>query len=101
MAKTETFPWDPAEHLETEEDMSLYLNIALEDGDHRLIIATLDDIARARKMRGIACDEGSETVDLCQSLSTNGNPTFDAVLEAVRALGFRLKVDLASQPSNE
>ena len=40
MAKTKTLQWDPAEHLETEEDMAMYLNIALEDGDQRLIIAT-------------------------------------------------------------
>ena len=25
MAKTQTRPWDPAEHLETEEDMAAYL----------------------------------------------------------------------------
>lgn len=101
MAKVELFPWDPAEHLESEEDMTLYLNIALEDGDQHLIIATLDDIARARRMRGIAHDGDSATVDLCKSLSANGNPNFDAVLEAVRALGFRLKVDLASQTSDK
>ena len=50
MAKTQTRPWDPAEHLETEEDMAAYLNVALEDGDLRLITAALGDIARARRM---------------------------------------------------
>ncbi len=58
MAKTKTLPWDPAEHLETEEDMAMYLNIALEDGDQRLIIATLEDIARARRITGGAQGEG-------------------------------------------
>ena len=52
MAKTKTLPWDPAEHVETEEDKAMYLNIALEDGDQRLIIATLEDIARARRITG-------------------------------------------------
>ena len=33
MAKTQTRPWDPAEHLETDEDMAAYLNVALEEGD--------------------------------------------------------------------
>ena len=50
MAKTPTRPWDPAEHLETEEDMVAYLNAALEDGDMGLIVAALGDIARARQM---------------------------------------------------
>ena len=49
MAKTRTRPWDPAEHLETEEDMAAYLNVALEDGDLSLIVATVEDIARARR----------------------------------------------------
>lgn len=50
MAKTRTRPWDPAEHLETEEDMAAYLNVALEDGDLGLVIATLGDIARTGRM---------------------------------------------------
>ena len=50
MAKTPTRPWDPAENLETEEDMAAYLNVALEDGDRGLIMAALGDIARARQM---------------------------------------------------
>ena len=33
MGKTQTRPWDPAEHIETVEDMAAYLNVALEDGD--------------------------------------------------------------------
>ena len=49
MDKTRTRPWDPAEHLETEEDMAAYLNVALEENDLGLIMATLGDIARAQK----------------------------------------------------
>ena len=41
MEKTQTNLWDPAEHLETEEDMAAYLNVALEVGDLSLIMATL------------------------------------------------------------
>jgi probable addiction module antidote protein len=48
MEKTETHPWDPAEHLETDEDMAVYLEAALEDGDPALVAAALGDIARAR-----------------------------------------------------
>ena len=48
MAKTQTRPWDPAEHLETGDDMAAYLNVALEEGDLSLIMASLGDIARAR-----------------------------------------------------
>lgn len=50
MEKTHTIPWGPAEPLETEEDLTIYLNVALENGDPRLIIGTLGDIARALTM---------------------------------------------------
>lgn len=48
MAKTLTRPWDAAEHLETEEDMAVYLEAALQEGDSALIAAALGDIVRAK-----------------------------------------------------
>ena len=51
MEKTKTFPWDPADHLQTEEDTAAYLNGALEEGDTSLIKAALEDIARAKSDR--------------------------------------------------
>ena len=92
MAKTQTRPWDPAEHLETEEDMAAYLNVALEEGDLSLIMATLGDIARARRMALVAQEAGLGRESLYKSLSSNGNPEFATVLKVVRALGFRLQV---------
>ena len=91
MAKTQTRPWDPAEHLETEEDMAAYLNVALEDGDLSLIMATLGDIARAQRMAVVAQDTGLGRESLYKSLSANGNPEFATVLKVVRALGLRLQ----------
>ncbi len=48
MAKTKTTLWDPAEHLETDEDIAAYLEAALEEGDPALVAAALGDIARAK-----------------------------------------------------
>jgi probable addiction module antidote protein len=53
-----TRPWDTAEHLVTDEDMALYLEVALEDGDPALITAAIGDIARAKGMTQIAGDSG-------------------------------------------
>lgn len=47
MAKTRTRTWDPAEHLQTEEDVAAYLEAAAEEGDPDLMAAALDDVARA------------------------------------------------------
>jgi probable addiction module antidote protein len=47
---TSTTTWDPAEHLQTEEDMAAYLEAAVEEGDAALVAAALGDIARAKGM---------------------------------------------------
>ena len=91
MARTQTRPWDPAEHLETEEDMAAYLNVALEEGDLALIMATLGDIARARTMTVVAEETGLGRESLYKSLSANGNPEFATVLKVMSALGLRLQ----------
>lgn len=46
----ETHVWEVVDHLKTEEDMIAYLDAALEDGDPSLIVAALEDIARALSM---------------------------------------------------
>jgi probable addiction module antidote protein len=46
MAKTITTLWEPADHLNTEEDMVAYLEAALEEADPALVAAALGDIAR-------------------------------------------------------
>jgi probable addiction module antidote protein len=90
LAKTQTWPWDPAEHLETTEDMAAYLEAALEDGDPRLVTAALGDIARAHGMATIARAAGLRRESLYKALSAEGNPEFATVLRVVRALGLKL-----------
>ncbi|MEN8151182.1 MAG: addiction module antidote protein [Planctomycetota bacterium] len=90
MAKTKTRPWDPAEHLETPEDMALYLEAALEEGDAALIAAALGDIARAKGMSAVARDAGLGRESLYKALSKEGNPKLSTILKIVRALGLRL-----------
>lgn len=90
MAKTKTFPWDPAEHLETEDDMAAYLEAALEDGDPALVAAALGDIARAKGMAQIAREAGLGRESLYKALSPEGNPELATVLKVVRALGLSL-----------
>jgi probable addiction module antidote protein len=98
MAKTQTRPWDPAEHLETDEDMAAYLEAALEEGDAVLVAAALGDIARAKGMALIAGETGLGTETLDEALSAEGNPEFATVLKVVRALGLRLHATTAQTP---
>ena len=91
MAKTITRPWDPAEHLNTQEDIVAYFEAALEDGDSQLIASVLGDIARSKGMTEIARETGLGRESLYKALSPNGNPEFATVLKVIRALGIRLR----------
>ena len=93
--RLETRPWDASEHLETEEDMVAYLDAALEDGDAALVVAALDDIARAKGMSQIAREAGLGRESLYKALSTTGNPEFATILKVVRALGLQFHVQAA------
>jgi len=90
MAKTVTTPWDPADHLKSEEDMAAYLEAALEEGDPALVAAALGDIARAKGMTQVARDAGLGRESLYKALSPAGNPEFATILKVVSALGLRL-----------
>lgn len=90
MPKTATTPWDPAEHLETEEDMAAYLEAALDDGDPTLVAAALGDIARAKGMAQVARDAGLGRESLYKALSPAGNPEFATIMKVVSALGLKL-----------
>jgi len=90
MPKLKTNKWDPSERLETQEDMALYLEAALEDGDSSLISAALGDIARSKGMASIAEATGLGRESLYKSLSETGNPELSTVLKVVEALGLKL-----------
>jgi probable addiction module antidote protein len=90
MPKIATKPWDPADHLKTEEDMAAYLEAALEEGDPALVAAALGDIARAKGMTQVARDTGLGRESLYKALSASGNPEIATVMKVVAALGLKL-----------
>jgi len=86
--------WDSAEHLQTDEDMALYLEACLEEaGDDAAFIAkALGTIARAKGMTQLANETGLGRESLYKALSGEGNPSFATILKVVNALGMRLHV---------
>jgi probable addiction module antidote protein len=99
MPKTVTTPWDPAEHLRTEEDMAAYLEAALEEGDPGLVAAALGDIARAKGMTNVARETGLGRENLYKALSPAGNPAFATILKVISALGLQLHATPATAKS--
>ena len=96
MTKTATQVWDAAEHLKSEDDMALYLQAALEEGDPGLVAAALGDIARAKGMSQIARETGLGRESLYKALSPEGNPEFSTVLKVIKALGLQLHAQPAA-----
>ena len=99
MTKTATRLWDPAEHLQSDEDMAAYLEAALEEGDAALFASALGDIARAKGMSQLARETGLGRESLYKALSPTGNPEFATILRVVGALGLQLHATPASVKS--
>lgn len=82
--------FDPAEHLETPEDIATYLNSMMEEGDPGMVAAALGDIARAKGMADIAQKTGITREALYKALREGSSPRLDTITRVCRALGVRL-----------
>jgi probable addiction module antidote protein len=91
MKPVKTTIWDPAEYLETEEQVIAYLEDIFKTGDPNLIIVAIGDIARAKGMAKIADDTKRGRESLYKSLSQDGNPSFETVMKVLLSLGFNLR----------
>jgi probable addiction module antidote protein len=91
MKPVKTSVWDPAEYLETEEQITVYLDDIFKSGDSDLIVAAIGDVARARGMSKIADDTNKGRESLYKSLSQGGNPSFETILKVMSSLGFGIR----------
>jgi len=86
--------WDPAEVIETKEDVVAFLEVAIEENDPDFLLRTIGHIARSKGMTQIAKELGVDRVGLYKSLAPNGNPSFKTVFKLLDLLGLRLKMEL-------
>ena len=91
MKPVKTTAWDPAEYLETEEQIIAYLDDIFQSGDPGLIVTAIGDVARARGMSKIADGTNRGRESLYKSLSQGGNPSFETIIKVLSSLGFRLQ----------
>jgi probable addiction module antidote protein len=89
MLKTKKF--DIYEHLETEKDVEGFLEAAFAENDPEFIIEALGIAAKARKIMSKAAKRAGVTREgLYKSLSKNGTPAFETVLNVVNSFGYKL-----------
>ena len=96
-SKTQTTPYDVAEHLRTPEEMAAYRDAWLEEAPDDVygIAKALGDIARAKGMTQVALDAGLSRESLYRALSADGNPSFATVLKVACALGVKFRAEPA------
>jgi probable addiction module antidote protein len=92
MMALKVYPFDPARHLETEEDILYYLEAAMEGNDPKHIASALGDVARSKGMTDIAKKAGLGRQALYSALSKDGNPTLETLAAVLDALGLELSV---------
>ena len=85
-------PFDPADHLQSEEDIFYFLEAAMEGNDPAHIARALGVVARSKGMTEIARMTGLGRQALYAALSENGNPTLETLVSVLGALGFELTV---------
>jgi len=98
MSTIKTRPFDMANYLSNEEEITEYLRQVLEDGDPAELAAALGDIARARGMTQLARDTGLSRESLYKSLSGERAPSSDTLFKVMRALGFQLTIRPVAHP---
>ena len=86
-----TKPFDVAEHLETEEDIKIFLQDAAE-GTPEEFIHALNTAARAMGMTEVAKKAGVTRASLYKSLADGGKPQFTTVSKVIKAFGCKLAV---------
>jgi probable addiction module antidote protein len=93
MEKITIADFDPAEYIETPEDVFLTLKVAAEENDPQFLLSVLGDIARSKGMVRLARELNLDRKGLYKALSSEGNPSFITVAKVLDTLGFRLKVE--------
>jgi len=84
------YDFDPAEMLDSDEAVEIFLTEAMATGDAKLIAAALGVVARAKGMSKIASQTGLAREHLYKCLSETGNPTLETTVAVLKAMGFHL-----------
>ena len=88
-----THKFEITDYLRTDRQIAAYLDAALADGDPRVLLAAVRDVAAVRGgMAALARRAGIPRESLYRMLSRRGNPSYAAVRSILDAAGFRLSV---------
>ncbi|MBK1642667.1 putative addiction module antidote protein [Chromatium okenii] len=84
--------FDPAEYLNDEKDIEIYLSLVIEENDPSELVHALDVVARARGMSEIAKQSGMTREALFESLRLN-TPCVTTIKRVYQALGVKIPLE--------
>jgi probable addiction module antidote protein len=90
-----TLPLDPADLIETPEDVAHFIEAAFDGGTAAEIAHALGTVARSKGMAMVAQQTGLSRPTLYKALGEGGNPTLETLLKVLRALGLKLVPEAA------
>ncbi len=93
MVRTETF--DAARYLTSADSQAELIADAVESGDPTYVAHALGVVAKARGMTAVAREAGMTREGLYKALSEDGNPSFATIAKVARALGYRVRLEVA------
>ena len=98
MNSLDSTPYNPADYLQTPEDVKSYLEACLEENDPQLFIQALGIAAKSKGMAEISKQTGLGRESLYKSFGEGKHPRFETVFKVVQALGleFRLQPNLTT-----
>lgn len=91
--KQRSQPFDTADYLQTTEQITEYLNAALEDGNEQLLLAAIMDVVKAKGgVMELSRRTGLSREAIYRALSVGGNPRFSSLIAILHALGLDVAI---------
>ena len=81
--------FDPAEYLNSDEAVAVYINEALDGEDNALLASAIGDVARACGMAEIEKDASVARESLYEALRQSSQPRMETISRVLAALGLR------------
>lgn len=82
--------FDVSEYLNDDASIAAYLSEITEEGDPKLLLSAIGDIAKARGMSSIATESGLGRESLYKALNSDAKPRFDTIFRVLNALGVNI-----------
>ncbi len=80
------------EALQDPEEAAAYINAAMEEGNEKLLLVALRDVAEAHGMTSVARKARVNRENLYRMLSKKGNPRLENIEAVLEACGLKLTV---------